>query len=257
MCQRSLHRQQVSDMLAAAQAADPQNVKFAGAELAPGLNEFSGSYTEFEVPSSALSGADYWRAEREAQLARAGSDVLTRSVNSKWDEPFMSIITPQKPEAISLAGYDVFGAQSLHTSNRHAILDLRGEAAIIPDFIEEIPEGASIDSLSLLDPRPGAVRVARMPASEPSEACGYGPRPATLIRLPGTCQRVNDFLLSGATQDAYGAQACPGRMSTCAAPLRNALGCDQSAQRKATEPARILSNGWQTIRGSPISQVFA
>jgi hypothetical protein len=121
----------------------------AGNKTVPGLNEFSGSYAPTECQAGMLGSAEYYRAYRESEIARAAPDVLARSVRSTWDEPFLSIITPEKPAAVSLAGYDVFGAQNFSTTTRNMTLDLRGEAAYAPNLTGEIPVGASVSSLAM------------------------------------------------------------------------------------------------------------
>jgi hypothetical protein len=121
---------------------------FAGDSMHPGVNQFSGSYVGSEHPGGILSGGEYYRAYRESELARMAPDVLAKSVRSTWDEPFLSLITPDKPAAVSLAGYDVFGPHSFHTTTRNMTLDLRGEAAYAPEITGEVPHGASISSLA-------------------------------------------------------------------------------------------------------------
>jgi hypothetical protein len=72
-----------------------------------GLTEFSGSYAPAECELGMLGGSEYYRAYRESELARMAPDVLSRSVKSTWDDGFISLITPDKPAPVSLAGYDV------------------------------------------------------------------------------------------------------------------------------------------------------
>lgn len=115
-----------------------------GASLPGGFTEFNGSYTTSEQHPGILGGPEYYRAYRESELARMAPDTLARSVKSTWDDGYISMITPEKPAAVSLAGYDVFGPQSFFSSSRNSILDLRGEAAYAPNMVGEMPIGAGM-----------------------------------------------------------------------------------------------------------------
>jgi hypothetical protein len=139
-----------------------------------GLTEFSGSYAPDECQLGMLGGSEYYRAYRESELARMAPDVLSRSVRSTWDDGFISMISPDKPAPVSLAGYDVFGPQSFTTTTRNMILDLRGEAAYAPNLSGEIPVGASVSSLAM----GAAVNYA-----DCDQGCGCGSNP-TGIQLP-------------------------------------------------------------------------
>jgi hypothetical protein len=141
-----------------------------------GLTEFSGSYGTDECPQGMLGGAEYYRAFKESELARMAPDVLSRSVRSSWDEPFLSIITPEKPAAVSLAGYDVFGPQSFSTTTRNMTTDLRGEAAYAPNLAGEIPVGASASSYAM---------GAAVNFVDCVQGCGCQKSPAG-IQLPGS-----------------------------------------------------------------------
>jgi hypothetical protein len=125
------------------------DVAIRGALKPGGLTEFSGSYAPTECQLGILGGPDYYRAYRESELARMAPDVLGRSVKSSWDDGFISLITPDKPAPVSLAGYDVFGPQSFTTTTRNMSLDLRGEAAYAPSMSGEVPMGASVSSLAM------------------------------------------------------------------------------------------------------------
>lgn len=120
-----------------------------GRERSCGLTEFSGSYVPAECQQGILGGPEYYRAYRESEMARMAPDVLGRSVRSSFDEGYMSMITPEKPAPVSLAGYDIFGPQSYSSTTRNMIMDLRGEAAYIPSMAGELPEGASIASMAI------------------------------------------------------------------------------------------------------------
>lgn len=124
----------------------PDAQAMAGMEVRPGLREFSGSYVAPEVQCGMMGSAEYFNAYKNAELARFAPDTLARSVKSVWDEPYLSAITPEKPAAVSLAGYDLFGPQSFNTSTRDMTLDPRGEAVYAPNMYGELPEGASINS---------------------------------------------------------------------------------------------------------------
>lgn len=141
----------------------------AGAPTVGGLTEFSGSYGLDECPQGMLGGAEYYRAFRESEVARMAPDVLARAVRSTWDEPFLSIITPEKPAAVSLAGYDVFGPQSFSTTTRHMTTDLRGEAAYAPALSGDVPVGASVASDAM---------GAAMDYSDCAQGCGCQANPA-------------------------------------------------------------------------------
>lgn len=141
-----------------------------------GLTEFSGSYVPDECQLGMLGGSEYYRAYRESELARMAPDVLGRSVKSSWDDGFISLLTPDKPAPVSLAGYDVFGPQSFTTSTRNMTLDLRGEAAYAPNLSGEIPIGAAVSSLAM---------GAAMNFSDCAQGCGCLSNPAG-IQLPGT-----------------------------------------------------------------------
>jgi hypothetical protein len=147
-----------------------------GRAKAGGLTEFSGSYAPAECELGMLGGSEYYRAYRESELARMAPDVLARSVRSTWDDGFISLITPDKPAPVSLAGYDVFGPQSFTTSTRNMTLDLRGEAAYAPNLSGELPVGASVSSLAM---------GAAVNFSDCSQGCGCLENPAG-IQLPGT-----------------------------------------------------------------------
>jgi hypothetical protein len=166
----------LDDVLEGSSGSGSRAWAFGGAQKAPGINQFSGSYVADEVSGGLLGGSEYYRAFRESELARMAPDVLARSVKSTWDEPFMDLITPEKPAAVSLAGYDVFGPQSFHTTTRNMTLDLRGEAAYAPNLTGDIPPGASIPSLAM---------GAAVNFSDCSQGCGCGSNPAG-IQLPGS-----------------------------------------------------------------------
>jgi hypothetical protein len=174
-----------------------------GRPKAGGLTEFSGSYAPTECQLGMLGGSEYYRAYRESELARMAPDVLGRSVKSSWDDGFISLITPDKPAPVSLAGYDVrgknhhsknliihlhfydvqvFGPQSFTTTTRNMILDLRGEAAYAPNLSGDIPVGASVSSLAM---------GAAMNYSDCEQGCGCLANPAG-IQLPGS-MRVNAY----------------------------------------------------------------
>jgi hypothetical protein len=144
-----------------------------------------------------LGGSEYYRAYRESELARMAPDVLARSVKSTWDDGFISLITPDKPAPVSLAGYDVFGPQSFTTSTRNMTLDLRGEAAYAPNLSGEVPVGASVSSLAM---------GAAMDYSDCGQGCGCLANPAG-IQLPGSVHSVG--------ANAY-PETAGGRLSRCA-----------------------------------------
>ena len=168
----------------------PNNI--GGKSVGGGLTEFSGSYAPVDCPAGMLGGDEYYRAYRESELARAAPDVLARQVRSTWDEPFLSIITPEKPAAVSLAGYDVFGPQSFSTTTRNMSLDLRGEAAYAPNLTGEVPMGASVSSLAM---------GAAMNFNDCAEGCGCNRNPAG-IQLPGAMRE-------NAMRDGAMAGGCP------------------------------------------------
>lgn len=140
-----------------------------------------------------LGGSEYYRAYRESELARMAPDVLARSVKSTWDDGFISLITPDKPAPVSLAGYDVFGPQSFTTTTRNMTYDLRGEAAYAPNLSGEIPVGASVSSLAM---------GAAMDYADCGQGCGCLANPAG-IQLPGS-------MASGAYPESAG-----GRFEKC------------------------------------------
>lgn len=160
-----------------AQAANGcDDTSLTGRQTTGGLTEFSGSYGNDECPQGMLGGAEYYRAFKESELARMAPDVLQRSVQSSWDQPFLSIITPEKPAAVALAGYDVFGPQSFSTTTRNMSLDLRGEAAYAPNLSGEMPVGASASSYAM---------GAAMNYADCQQGCGCQANPAG-IQLSGT-----------------------------------------------------------------------
>lgn len=169
-----------------------------GSEVSPGLNQFSGSYMPDECQQGMLGGAEYYRAYRESELARMAPDVLARSVKSSWDEPFLSIITPEKPAAVALAGYSVFGPENLSTTTRNMTLDLRGEAAYAPNLSGEMPVGASVSSYAM---------GAAMNFADCAQGCGCNANPAG-IQLPGA---ISGGSLAGAGYSDTSA----GRMRRC------------------------------------------
>ena len=169
-----------------------------GAEVSPGLNQFSGSYMPDECQQGMLGGAEYYRAYRESELARMAPDVLARSVQSSWDEPFLSMITPEKPAAVALAGYSVFGPENLSTTTRNMSLDLRGEAAYAPNLSGEMPVGASVSSYAM---------GAAMNFADCAQGCGCNANPGG-IQLPGTVQT------SSVAGSGYSSTAA-GRMKRC------------------------------------------
>ena len=166
-----------------------------------GLTEFSGSYAPEECQLGMLGGSEYYRAYRESELARMAPDVLSRSVKSTWDDGFISLITPDKPAPVSLAGYDVFGPQSFTTSTRNMTLDLRGEAAYAPNLSGEVPVGASVSSLAM---------GAAMDYSDCEQGCGCLANPAG-IQLPGSVHSA----AVGAYPESIG-----GRLNKCADSCR-------------------------------------
>lgn len=175
-----------------------------------GLTEFSGSYAPSECQLGMLGGSEYYRAYRESELARMAPDVLSRSVKSTWDDGFISLITPDKPAPVSLAGYDVFGPQSFTTSTRNMTLDLRGEAAYAPNLSGEIPVGASVSSFAM---------GAAMNFSDCGQGCGCLPNPAG-IQLPAS----------------MGSSAFPDTV--------------QSRSSKCTDSCRITSQAGSSARAS-------
>lgn len=169
-----------------------------GDEVSPGLNQFSGSYMPDECQQGMLGGAEYYRAYRESEMARMAPDVLARSVQSSWDEPFLSMITPEKPAAVAMAGYSVFGPENLSTTTRNMSLDLRGEAAYAPNLSGEMPVGASVSSYAM---------GAAMNFADCAQGCGCNTNPAG-IQLSGTLQ-------TSSIGDAGYTDTAAGRMQRC------------------------------------------
>lgn len=126
--------------------AIPPEMQMAGAEVIPGVRQFSGSYVAPDMQCGMMGSAEYFNAYKNAELARFAPDTLAMSVKSVWDEPYLNAITPEKPAAVSLAGYDLFGPQSFNTSTRNMTLDPRGEAVYAPNMYGELPEGAGLNS---------------------------------------------------------------------------------------------------------------
>lgn len=63
----------------------------------------------------------------ESDLVRAGNKSFSASVR-RGDVMFSeSTPAPPKPAAVALSGYDMFGPESLGSTTRNMILDLRGE----------------------------------------------------------------------------------------------------------------------------------
>ena len=199
---------------------------FGGAQTAPGINQFSGSYVSDDVSGGLLGGADYYRAYRESELARMAPDVLARSVKSTWDEPFMDLITPEKPAAVSLAGYDVFGPQSFHTTTRNMTIDLRGEAAYAPNLVGEIPPGASIPSLAM---------GAAVNFSDCSQGCGCSRNPAG-IQLPGSMSRAGAEMPSASPQQKCRASCS---MTNPSGMMRNV--CNSRCQSDSRSSSDVLA----------------
>jgi hypothetical protein len=187
-----------------------------GDPVAPGLTEFSGSYGNYECPQGMLGGAEYYRSFRESELARMAPDVLARSVRSTWDEPFLSVITPEKPAAVSLAGYDVFGPQSYHTTTRNMSIDLRGEAAYAPNLVGEVPVGASVSSYAM---------GAAINYADCVQGCGCQTNPAG-IQLAGSVHSaaVGDACTSGALGYSV-QQRCADRCNLVALPGSHRAQC--------------------------------
>ncbi len=202
---------------------------FGGAKKAPGIDQFSGSYVADDVQAGMVGGADYYRAYRESELARMAPDVLSRSVKSTWDEPFMDLITPEKPAAVSLAGYDVFGPQSFHTTTRNMSLDLRGEAAYAPNLTGEVPAGASISSLAM---------GAAVNFSDCSTGCGCNRNPAG-IQLPGPMGSTMSGASSGSREAPQ--QKCRDScsMTSSAGWMRNV--CNSRCQQDSSSSSDVLA----------------
>ena len=125
-----------------------QDYETRGANKPGGFTEFSGSYVPEECNTGMMGGSEYYRAYRESELARMAPDVLSKSVRSSWDDGFVSMITPDQPEPVSLVGFDAIGPQSFSSNTRNMTLDLRGEAAYAPDPKAEPPSGAGLSSFS-------------------------------------------------------------------------------------------------------------
>jgi len=94
-------------------------------------NAWMGSYVAPEVCCTGQSGSvDYYKAQRCAVIARENPTMLAMSGScATVDIPFYDAITPKKPMPVTLAGVDVFGPPSFHSSTRNMSYDIRGEAA--------------------------------------------------------------------------------------------------------------------------------
>lgn len=113
----------------------------------------AGGVVGFEDYTTGVSGGQaYQRAYQTSLLARFAPDTLARSVRATDDNPWMSEIAPEKPEAVSMIGSDVFGPPSFQSTVRNSLLDPRGEAAAPTAYgasaASQIPEGASVASWS-------------------------------------------------------------------------------------------------------------
>jgi hypothetical protein len=117
-------------------SADQLYVIGQGYRLAPDL--------DFAVGMA--SSNDWYTVIQESELARGNPDMLQRSSHMTADEPMWSSIVPDKPDAVSMAGYDVFGPPAFQTTTRNSVLDLRGEAVTGP-IIGQAPEGAMMSPL--------------------------------------------------------------------------------------------------------------
>jgi len=87
----------------------------------------AGSYSQTEYQGGLLGGAEYARANMESDLVRSGSRQFSSSVRRGETMFSESNPAPPKPAAIALSGYDMFGPESLGSTTRNMILDMRGE----------------------------------------------------------------------------------------------------------------------------------
>lgn len=130
------------------------------------INPESGGRVREDTSYGLMGPCELYRAQQESELARFNPDVISQAVSRTYEAPFMSLITPDKPAPVTLAGADVFGPPSYNTSTRNMTLDLRGEAATGPLYGEP-PAGASINS------RMGSV----MQFDNRYNGCSYVPPP--------------------------------------------------------------------------------
>ena len=113
----------------------------------------AGGVVGFEDYSTGVSGGQaYQRAHQTSLMARFAPDTLARSMRATEDNPWMSEISPEKPDAVSMIGSDVFGPPSFQSTVRNSLLDIRGEVADPKSFGTSAagmaPEGASVASWS-------------------------------------------------------------------------------------------------------------
>lgn len=222
----------LEDVLSAAPnmgGCDPSAV--GGQATRPGFTQFAGSYAPDECQLGMLGGSEYYRAYRESELARMAPDVLARSVKSTWDDNFVSLITPDKPAPVSLAGYDVFGPQSFTSTTRNMTLDLRGEAAYAPNLSGEMPVGASVSSLAM---------GAAMNFADCDQGCGCQVNPAG-IQLPGTAQSVGRA--SRMESSGNRLQKCKDMCQVSTAPGSERTNCLRSCAQDVPMSNRLAMAG--------------
>jgi hypothetical protein len=220
-----------------------------------------------------LGGSDYYRAYRESEMARMAPDTLARSVRSTWDEPFLSLITPEKPAAVSLAGYDVFGPQSFHTTTRNMTLDLRGEAAYAPNLTGEVPVGASISSLAMgaamnfsdcqmgcgCNKNPAGIQL---PVSMGVGAVGDVPRAGNLqqrcvdsCKMTSPAGRLRNVCISQCSMDT---KSSSDRLASAGSNQDLLQGCEMDCLSKNGGPvcSSVCKKNFGSLRGTKMSEAF-
>jgi hypothetical protein len=104
----------------------------------------------------------------ESDLVRSDPDMLMRSAKNTFDEPMWSTIVPDKPAAISMAGYSVFGPPAFQTTTRNMSMDIRGEAVTGP-IVGQPPEGAMVPPM--MGMVPGGVEAMAVSAARNGGGC--------------------------------------------------------------------------------------
>lgn len=111
----------------------------------------AGSYTPAEYQNPMLGGAEYFRAQQESDMVRAGIPEYSISVRRGDLTESTSSVAPPKPLAVGLIGSDLFGPESLSTSTTRGMsYDLRGEAVSVAHATRDVtpPIGGSIPARS-------------------------------------------------------------------------------------------------------------
>lgn len=102
----------------------------------------AGSYSQTEFQGGLLGGAEYARANIESDKVRFGDRPFGASQRGGDVMYSESNPAPPKPAAVALSGYDLFGPETLGSTTRNMMLDIRGEVVSAAQASKSVPPPA-------------------------------------------------------------------------------------------------------------------